>query len=35
LKFLEDGKVEAAAVMEPWITVAAKNGLKIARAMER
>lgn len=29
LKFLEDGKVEAAAVMEPWITVAAKKGLKI------
>jgi NitT/TauT family transport system substrate-binding protein len=29
LKFLEEGKVEAAAVMEPWITVAAKKGLKI------
>ncbi len=29
LKFLEDGKVEAAAVMEPWITVASKKGLKI------
>ena len=29
LRFLEDGKVEAAAVMEPWITVAAKKGLKI------
>jgi NitT/TauT family transport system substrate-binding protein len=29
LRFLEEGKVEAAAVMEPWITVAAKKGLKI------
>ncbi len=29
LRFLEEGKVEAAAVMEPWITVAAKRGLKI------
>jgi NitT/TauT family transport system substrate-binding protein len=29
LKFLEDGKVEAAAVMEPWVTVAAKQGYKI------
>jgi NitT/TauT family transport system substrate-binding protein len=29
LRFLEDGKIEAAAVMEPWITVAAKKGLKI------
>ena len=28
-KFLEDGKVEAAALMEPWVTVAAKMGLKI------
>ena len=28
-KFLEEGRVEAAAVMEPWITVAAKRGLKI------
>jgi NitT/TauT family transport system substrate-binding protein len=29
LRFLEEGKVEAAAVMEPWITVAAKKGYKI------
>jgi NitT/TauT family transport system substrate-binding protein len=29
LRFLEEGKVEAAAVMEPWITVAARKGLKI------
>ena len=29
LRFLEEGKVDAAAVMEPWITVAAKRGLKI------
>ena len=29
LRFLEEGKVEAAAVMEPWITVASKKGLKI------
>jgi NitT/TauT family transport system substrate-binding protein len=29
LRFLEEGKVEAAAVMEPWITVAAKRGHKI------
>jgi NitT/TauT family transport system substrate-binding protein len=29
LRFLEEGKVDAAAVMEPWITVAAKQGLKI------
>lgn len=29
LRFLEEGKVEAAAVMEPWITVSAKKGLKI------
>lgn len=29
LRFLEDSKVDAAAVMEPWITVAAKKGLKI------
>jgi NitT/TauT family transport system substrate-binding protein len=29
LRFLEEGKVEAAALMEPWITVAAKKGLKI------
>ncbi|HEX9684314.1 MAG TPA: ABC transporter substrate-binding protein [Burkholderiales bacterium] len=29
LRFLDEGKVEAAAVMEPWITVAAKMGLKI------
>jgi NitT/TauT family transport system substrate-binding protein len=29
LRYLEEGKVEAAAVMEPWITVAAKKGLKI------
>ena len=29
LRFLEDGKVDAAAVMEPWITVASKKGLKI------
>jgi len=29
LRFLEEGKVDAAAVMEPWITVAAKKGLKI------
>jgi NitT/TauT family transport system substrate-binding protein len=29
LRFLEEGKVDAAAVMEPWITVAVKRGLKI------
>ena len=29
LRFLEEGKVEAAAVMEPWITVGSKKGLKI------
>jgi NitT/TauT family transport system substrate-binding protein len=29
LRFLEDGRVEAAAVMEPWITVAVKKGCKI------
>src|SRR5262245_26083287 len=29
LRFLEEGKVEAAALMEPWITVATKKGLKI------
>jgi NitT/TauT family transport system substrate-binding protein len=29
LRFLEDGKVEAAAVMEPWITLAVKRGHKI------
>ncbi len=29
LRFLEEGRVEAAAVMEPWITVSAKKGLKI------
>ena len=29
LRFLEEGKVEAAAVMEPWITVAAKKKHKI------
>jgi NitT/TauT family transport system substrate-binding protein len=29
LRYLEEGRVEAAAVMEPWITVAAKKGLKI------
>ncbi len=29
LRFLEEGKVDAAAVMEPWITVAAKKGYKI------
>ena len=29
LRFLEERKVEAAAVMEPWITVASKKGLKI------
>ena len=29
LRFLEEGKVDAAAVMEPWITVATKRGLKI------
>jgi NitT/TauT family transport system substrate-binding protein len=29
LRFLEEGKVDAAALMEPWITVAAKRGLKI------
>jgi NitT/TauT family transport system substrate-binding protein len=29
LRFLEEGKVEAAAVMEPWITAATKRGLKI------
>jgi NitT/TauT family transport system substrate-binding protein len=29
LAFLEEGRVDAAALMEPWITVAAKRGLKI------
>ena len=29
LAFLEEGKVDAAALMEPWITVAAKRGSKI------
>jgi NitT/TauT family transport system substrate-binding protein len=29
LRFLEEGKVDAAALMEPWITVAAKRRLKI------
>ena len=29
LKFLEDGKIGAAALMEPWITVAVKRGHKI------
>jgi NitT/TauT family transport system substrate-binding protein len=29
LRFLEEAKVEAAAVMEPWITVASKKELKI------
>jgi NitT/TauT family transport system substrate-binding protein len=29
LAFLEAGRVDAAALMEPWITVAAKRGLKI------
>jgi NitT/TauT family transport system substrate-binding protein len=29
LRFLEEGRVECAAVMEPWITVATKRGLKI------
>jgi NitT/TauT family transport system substrate-binding protein len=29
LRFLEEGKVDAAAVMEPWITVAMKRGLRI------
>ena len=29
LRFLEEGRVEAAAVMEPWITVAVRKGLKI------
>jgi len=29
LAFLEAGKVDAAALMEPWITVAAKRGLKL------
>jgi len=29
LRFLEEGRVDAAAVMEPWITVAAKQGHKI------
>lgn len=29
LRFLEEGRVDAAAVMEPWITVAAKKGHKI------
>ena len=29
LRFLEEGRVDAAAVMEPWITVSAKKGLKI------
>jgi len=29
LKFLEDGKIGAAALMEPWITVAVRRGHKI------
>lgn len=29
LQFLEDGKIEAAALMEPWITVALKRGHRI------
>lgn len=29
LRFLDEGRVDAAAVMEPWITVAAKKGYKI------
>jgi NitT/TauT family transport system substrate-binding protein len=29
LRFLEEGKVEAAALMEPWITAATRTGLKI------
>jgi NitT/TauT family transport system substrate-binding protein len=29
LRALEEGKVEAAALMEPWITVAVRKGLKI------
>ena len=29
LRFLQEGKVDAAALMEPWITVATKIGLKI------
>jgi NitT/TauT family transport system substrate-binding protein len=29
LKFLEEGKIGAAALMEPWITVAVKRGHKI------
>jgi NitT/TauT family transport system substrate-binding protein len=29
MKFLEDGKVDAVAVMEPWITVATKLGYRI------
>ena len=29
LRFLEDGKLGAAALMEPWITVAAKRGHRI------
>ena len=29
LKFLEDGKIGAAALMEPWITVALKRGHKV------
>ena len=29
LHFLEEGRVDAAAVMEPWITAATKRGLKI------
>ena len=29
LRFLEDGKIGAAALMEPWITVAVKRGHKI------
>jgi NitT/TauT family transport system substrate-binding protein len=29
LKFLEEGKIGAAAVMEPWITVAIKRGHKV------
>ena len=29
LKFLEDGKVDAIAIMEPWITVSTKLGYRI------
>ena len=35
LRFLEEGKVEAAAVMEPWITVAAKRGSRSSRGVLR